>query len=120
VAPDDCQALFERSVTLVASLLWHLSEKSYPLRLLVNAEDSGLGSGADHLVTMLRLLALCERRAPSLNEKLSADPLSELQPDAERGYTVAVMAWSDPNILMPPAVDRILYASHIEALTHDF
>jgi uncharacterized protein (DUF58 family) len=120
VAPDDCQALFERSVTLVASLLWHLSEKSYPLRLLVDAEDSGLGSGADHLVTMLRLLALCERRAPSLNEKLSADPLSELQPDAERGYTVAVMAWSDPNILMPPAVDRILYASHIEALTHDF
>src|SRR6476620_5470430 len=89
-APDDCQVLFERSVTLVASLLWQLSEKSYPLRLLVNAEDSGLGSGADHRVTMLRLLALCERRAPSLNEKLSADPLSELQPDAERGYTVAV------------------------------
>jgi uncharacterized protein (DUF58 family) len=120
VAPDDCQALFERSVTLVASLVWHLSEKSYPLRLLVDAEDSGLGSGTDHLVTMLRMLALCERRPPISNKKLSAEPLFELRPDAERGYTVAVMAWSDPTVIAPPAVDRILHAPHIEALTHDF
>jgi uncharacterized protein (DUF58 family) len=120
LAPDDCQALFERSVTLVASLVWHLSEKSYPLRLLVDAEDSGLGSGTDHLVTMLRMLALCERRPPISNKKLSAEPLFELRPDAERGYTVAVMAWSDPTVIAPPAVDRILHAPHIEALTHDF
>jgi uncharacterized protein (DUF58 family) len=120
LAPEDHEALFEQSVTLVASLLWQLSLKSYPLRLIVDAEDSGLGSGADHLVTMLRMLALCERRSPCSSHKGSADPLHELGPDAERGYTVAVMPWSDPNRLAPPAVDRVVDAPHIEALTHEF
>jgi uncharacterized protein (DUF58 family) len=117
LAPDDHEALFEQSVTLVASLLWQLSQKSYPLRLIVDAEDSGLGSGEDHLVTMLRMLALCERRPPTSNGKSSADPLHDLRHDAERGYTVAVLPWSDPNLLAPPGADRILEATHIEALT---
>jgi uncharacterized protein (DUF58 family) len=119
LAPDDHDALFEQSVTLVASLLWQLSQKSYPLRLIVDGEDSGLGSGSDHLVSMLRLLALCARRAPGSGEKRSGDPLYGLGHDAERGYTVAVMPWSDPAIALPVAADRILHASHIEALTHD-
>lgn len=119
LAPDDHEALFEQSVTLVASLLWHLSQKSYPLRLIVHAADSGLGSGSDHLVAMLRLLALCERRSPGCSEP-SVDPLWDLGHDAERGYTVAVMPWSDPALFPPMAVDRMLYAPHIEALTHDF
>jgi uncharacterized protein (DUF58 family) len=119
VAPDDHDALFEQSVTLVASLLWQLSQKSYPLRLIVDAEDSGLGSGADHLVTMLRMLALCERREPGSNE-MAAEPLYELGHDAERGYTVAVMPWADQHRFAPPPVDRILDAPYIEALTHDY
>ena len=120
LAPDDHEALFEQSVTLVASLLWHLSQKSYPLRLIVHAADSGLGSGSDHLVAMLRMLALCERRFPQSSEKPSIDPLWDLGCDAERGYTVGVMPWSDPPLFPPMAVDRMLHASHIEALTHDF
>ena len=120
LAPDDHDALFEQSVTLVASLLWQLSQKSYPLRLIVHAEDSGLGCGADHLMTMLRLLALCERRSPGNGNNASADPLCELGQDAERGYTVAVIPWSDPE--RPPliAADRTLDASHIEGFTHGF
>jgi hypothetical protein len=90
------------------------------LRLIVHAEDSGLGCGADHLMTMLRLLALCERRSPGNGNNASADPLCELGRDAERGYTVAVIPWSDPE--RPPliAADRTLDASHIEGLTHGF
>ena len=117
LAPDDREMLFEHSVTLVASLLWQLSQKSYPLRLIVAAEDSGLGSGADHLLTMLRLLALCERRSPKFDRETVADPLC--RHDAERGYTVVVMPWADPDTPLPLA-DRILHASHIEALTHGF
>jgi len=120
LAPDDHEALFEQSVTLVASLLWHLSQKSYPLRLIVHAADSGLGSGSDHLVAMLRMLALCERRFPQSSEKPSIDPLWDLGCDAEHGYTVGVMPWSDPTLFPPMAVDRMLHAPHIEALTHDF
>jgi hypothetical protein len=87
------------------------------LRLIVDAEDSGLGSGADHLLTMLRLLALCERRSPRFGGETFADPLCAH--DAERGYTVVVMPWADPDTSLPLA-DRILHASHIEALTHGF
>jgi len=117
IAPDDHDALFEQSVTLVASLLWQLSKKSYPLRLIVDAEDSGLGYGSDHLLTMLRLLALCERRSPTAGAK--ADALDQLGRDAERGYTVAVIPWSRAD-KPPPNADRILDSSHIEGLTHGF
>jgi uncharacterized protein (DUF58 family) len=120
-APDDQNILFERSVTLVASLLWQLSQKSYPLRLIVGREDSGLGSGSDHLLAMLRLLALCERCKPGQTEASAGDPVSELSHDGERGYTVAIMPWSDPGIPASPAVaDRVLYAAQIEELTHAF
>jgi uncharacterized protein (DUF58 family) len=120
VAPDHDDALFERSVTLVASLLWQLSHKSYPLRLIVDAEDSGLGSGSDHLLTMLRLLALCERRLPQFDANNGVNPLTALRDDAERGYTVMVMPWSESNDPIPVTVDRILTATQIEALTHGF
>ena len=118
IAPDDHDALFEQSVTLAASLIWHLSQKSYPLRLILDAEDSGLGTGSDHLVTMLRLLALCERRLPGTGHQGGMNGLSELGYDAERGYTVGIVPWSDPMASMPVVADRMLYASHIEALTH--
>jgi uncharacterized protein (DUF58 family) len=120
VAPDDDEALFERSVTLVASLLWQLSQKSYPLRLIVDAEDSGLGSGSDHLLTMLRLLALCERRPPQFGQKETVNPSIALGQDAERGYTVLVMPWSESNDTRPIAADRILSGTQIEALTRGF
>ena len=118
-APEDRHLLFERSVTLVASLLWQLSQKSYPLRLIVGDEDSGLGCGSDHLLTMLRLLALCERRSPGLSDKRATDPISAL--GGEHGYTVAIMPWSDPEQQTTmAAVDRILYAPQIEELTYAF
>ena len=121
IAPDDRDALFERSVTLVASLLWQLSQKSYPLRLIVGREDSGLGSGSDHLLAMLRLLALCERHSPGQSDSLLLDPIAALFHDSERGYTVAVIPWSDPD--RPPAMaaaDRIVHAPQIEELTDAF
>ena len=118
VAPDDRDTLFEKSVTLVASLLWQLSHKSYPLRLIVDREDSGLGTGSDHLLAMLRLLAVCRRREPAPGE---TDPTTVLPYDAERGYTVAVVPWSNPDApAAEPAVDRILHAAQLEDLTHAF
>ena len=120
VAPDADEALFERSVTLVASLLWQLSQKSYPLRLIVDAEDSRLGSGSDHLLTMLRLLALCERRSPQFRQNDGLNPLITLGRDAERGYTVMVMPWFESTDPIPMTADRILTRPQIEALTHGF
>ena len=120
VAPDDDEALFERSVSLVASVLWQLSQNSYPLRLIVGAEDSALGSGSDHLLTMLRLLALCERRSPRFGQNETVNPLTTLGQDAERGYTVMVIPWAESNDPIPVTADRIVSAAQIEALTHGF
>ncbi len=120
LAPDDRDTLFEHSVSLVASLLWHLSHKSYPLRLIVHEADSGLGSGSDHLLAMLRLLALCERRVPDPAGPTVSNSILALGHDVERGYTVVLLPWSDPD--NPPSVsaDRVLHAAQIEGLTHGF
>jgi uncharacterized protein (DUF58 family) len=120
LAPDDQNTLFEHSVTLVASLLCLLSHKTYPLRVMVDGADSGLGSGSDHLLAMLRLLALCERRAPdSLGAALS-DPILAVGHDAECGYTVVVVPWFDPE--HPPRIsaDRVVHGPQIEELVNAF
>lgn len=119
VAPDRLDGLFERSVTLVASLLCHLSERAYPLRLVVDDEDSGQGVGSDHLLVMMRLLALCSRRRPE-GEKVRGDQASVAQ-DAEAGYTIAVVPWSDPESgLGLVGADRLIQGAQLEEVTHAF
>ncbi|BCA55460.1 hypothetical protein W02_26000 [Nitrospira sp. KM1] len=121
VAPDESDRLFERSVTLVASILWHLSRNSYPLRLIVNDQDSSLGTGSDHLLSMLRLLALCTRRKPGRAEDHTSARMFDPAVDAECGYTIAVMPWSDAAWQGQMAgIDRILRRAQIEELTHAF
>ena len=118
-APDHLDGLFERSVTLVASLLWHLSKRDYPLRLLVGTEDSGLGFGSEHLFAMMRLLALCERRTPELQDL--HDRAAGLTHDADHGYTIAVVPWTDPETRKGViTADRTLQGAQLEDLTHAF
>ena len=121
VAPEECESLFERSVTFVASLLWQLTERAYPVRLIIGTEDSGFGSGPAHLFAMLRLLALCERQAPETGGVGHLSESSPLTHEGERGYTVAVIPWSDqaaPTNAMQ--ADRVLHATQLEELTHAF
>lgn len=118
VAPDHADALFERSVTFVASLLWELTERAHPVRLIVGTEDSGLESGSSHLSAMLRLLALCERRRPVVANDLAYPHLSGKQ---EQGYTVAVVPWSDAIIRSTVTqADRILEGNQLADLTDAF
>jgi uncharacterized protein (DUF58 family) len=120
LAPEEREALFERSVTFVASLLWQLTDRAYPVRLIVGTEDSGLGSGFAHLLAMLHLLALCERQPPETNGIVSpAEGRSPLNHGGERGYTVAIVPWSDHAIPIVQA-DRVLHAEQLEELTHAF
>ena len=119
VAPEEREPLFERSVTFVASLLWQLTERAYPVRLIVGTEDSGLGSGSAHLLAMLRLLALCKRQPPETSGVGPARP--PLTHEGERGYTVAVVPWSDQTVPTNMVqADRVLHATQLEELTHAF
>lgn len=121
IAPEERDDVFERSVMLVASLLWQLSQKGYPLRLIVGYEDSRLGTGADHLLSMFRLLALCERKCPQRPDSEVVPHLPLPSPDVEYGYSVAFLPWYDP---ADPATaltaDRLVHAAQIEELTHAF
>ena len=120
VAPEECDALFERSVTFVASLLSQLTERAYPVRLIVGTVDSGLGSGSGHLLAMLRELALCERRLPGTGGLHHSESLPVTHND-EQGYTVAVVPWSDQEVSAGTVhADRVLRATQLEELTHAF
>ena len=121
VAPEEREPLFERSVTFVASLLWQLTERAYPVRLIVGTVDSGLGSGSAHLLAMLRLLALCKRQPPETSGVFHQSKHPPLTHEGERGYTVAVVPWPDqsaPTNIMQ--ADRVLHATQLEELTHAF
>ncbi len=121
VAPEEREPLFERSVTFVASLLWQLTERAYPVRLVVGTEDSGLGSGSAHLLAMLRLLALCERQPPETSGVGHHGEDPPLTHEGERGYTVAVVPWSDQTAPTNTVqADRVLHATQLEELTHAF
>jgi uncharacterized protein (DUF58 family) len=121
VAPEACEALFERSVTFVASLLWQLTERAHPVRLIVGAEDSGLGSGSAHLMEILRLLALCKRQPPESGHVSRPDSPPPLSHETDRGYRLAIVPWSDQATVTDVVqADRVLYAQQLEELTHAF
>lgn len=121
VAPEEREPLFERSVTFVASLLWQLTERAYPVRLVVGTQDSGIGSGSSHLLAMLRLLALCERQPPETSGVGHYGEHPPLTHEGERGYTVAVVPWSDQTAPTNTVqADRVLHATQLEELTHAF
>lgn len=117
-APDPLDDLFERSVTLVASLLWQLTQRNFPLRLLVGEEDSGSGVGSEHLLFMMRLLAVCRRRPP--DQRHDRPDMTALS-DSDSGYTLAVVPWTDSEkSRMTITADRIVEGAQIEDLTHAF
>ncbi len=121
VAPEEGGPLFERSVTFVASLLWQLTERAYPVQLIVGTEDSGFGSGPAHLLAMLRLLALCERQCPEAGGVGDDREHSPFNKEGERGYTVAVIPWSSQAAATNAMrADRVLHAAQLEELTHAF
>jgi len=117
-APDPLDDLFERSVTLVGSLLWQLTQRNFPLRLLVGEEDSGSGVGSEHLLSMMRLLALCRRCSPGQHR---GGPDRSALLDSDPGYTLAVAPWRDPEEGgMTIIADRIIEGTQLEDLTHAF
>jgi len=104
----------------VASLLWQLTERAYPVQLIVGTEDSRFGSGPAHLLAMLRLLALCERQRPEA-DGVGDDREYSINNEGERGYTVAVIPWSNQAIpITAVRADRVLHAAQLEELTHAF
>lgn len=91
-APQSHDALFEKAVSLTASLAWDLTARGYQIRLGVSAALSAFGQGETHLLHLLETLALCERMAPEPDE-----PLMPVEAEralvGETGATIAIQPW---------------------------
>jgi len=118
VVPEPFDDRFERAVTFAASMLWNLSERGYPLRIVAGTEDSDFGSGSDHLLNMMRILALCRRANPGSGPvEMPAAAASDL----ETGYRIAVIPWSDPDgSRRTIPADRTIQGKLLEDVTRGF
>lgn len=89
VAPEHWDEVFERGLSIAASLVQHFHERGYLVRLLAGDIEREYGTGEEHLLDMLKALALCRRRPPD------AHGLGGLPTPHQRqeGLTVAVVPW---------------------------
>lgn len=96
LAPATQEALFEDAVAFTASLVTHLSDRGYHLRLTAGPIRSSLGLGEAHLVYLLQMLAVCERHSPSSEEALTDD---SLDPDeVEEAVHILVRPWDGGSV----------------------
>lgn len=109
LAPDSHDHVFEEAVAFTASLVHHLAARGYHLKLTAGSASSSFGQGETHLLALLRILALCERRSPDTEPQLEGDLPSEQQ-DLEGGTRILVRPWNgaamsgteDPGFLLDP------------------
>ena len=112
-APPTHTELFEDSITFTASLVSHLSNQGFHLRLTAGAYASSFGTGSIHLMELLKALALCER--DSMSAVVSDESLWDT--DAEEAPLIIVRAWdgaecpSRPSILFDPI--RVARSLHV-------
>jgi uncharacterized protein (DUF58 family) len=92
IVPAIYELVFEEAVSFAASLVMHLSRRGYHLRLVAGSAPSMFGQGETHLATLLRMLALCERRDPDTDSKSGPD-LLPAQAEAEGGAMLVVRPW---------------------------
>ncbi|MBH0201342.1 MAG: DUF58 domain-containing protein [Nitrospira sp.] len=113
VAPVSHDAVFEEAVSLTASIIQHLAQRGYLLRLLVGSSRSSFGQGDGHLLELLHMLALCERCSPLAGSvvptELSGDPL-----EVDGGVMIVVQSWRGPGDIEPDQ-PTILINGHLIA-----
>jgi len=117
LAPASHDAEFEEAVAFTASLVHHLASRGYHLRLVAGSSRSSFGQGENHLIDLLRMLALCERRCPEMDIGPQDDLLTERQ-DAEEGAVIAVRPWDGAEV---PGVENptlLIDAATFAGATH--
>lgn len=106
VAPLSHDARFEEAVALAASLLAALSARGYAVRLIAGEFHSEFGLGEAHLRSLLKALALCERREPRVRRQ--ADAWSDPAGDGAEGLSIELRPWNgDPT--EPPSGADLLF-----------
>ena len=94
LAPDSHDKVFEEAVAVTASLVSHLVLRGYQLKLMAGSDYSSFGQGEAHLLALLRMLALCERRAPGA-EIQPQEHMPIEQQETESGTVIVVRPWKE-------------------------
>lgn len=119
LAPDSYDTEFEEAVAYTVSLVHHLAVRGYHLQLTIGASRSPVGQGEAHLLDLLRMLALCERRAPHGEMRSETDQFTESQGTEDGGALIVVRPWRGAEVPSPtvPALmvdtETFLGASHV-------
>jgi uncharacterized protein (DUF58 family) len=115
LAPAGHDALFEQAVSFTASLVHHFAMRGYHLRVVAGPVHSSFGHGEAHLVDLLRILALCERRAPDLDGRNHVDAMTSCQETGEE-MLILVRPWSEA---MVPGNSMLVFDEGDFARTRD-
>jgi len=91
-APDSHDKAFEEAVAFTVSLVYHLAARGYQLKLTAGPARSSFGQGESHLLDLLRMLALCERRSPGTDVQPQDDLPTECQ-DLGSATVIRVQPW---------------------------
>ena len=119
VAPDSHDTEFEEAVAYTVSLVHHLAARGYHLQLTIGSFQSPFGHGEAHLLDLLRMLALCERRPPHAHLKSEPDRSTESQGTEDAGALIVVRPWQGaelPNSPVPALLadtETFLGVSHV-------
>ena len=101
LAPDSHDAEFEEAVAYTASLVHHLTTCGYHLQLTTGSSRSSFGQGDAHLFDLLRMLALCERRAPHANIGPETEWFTEPPGTEDGGALIVVRPWRGAEVPSP-------------------
>ena len=118
LAPDNLDTEFEEAVAYTASLVHHLAVRGYHLQLTTGSSRSSFGQGEAHLFDLLRMLALCERRAPHAEMRSDTDRFMEPPDRVDSGALIVVRPWRGAEIPSAPVpallvdTETFLGASH--------
>jgi len=117
VAPVSHDALFERAVSLTASIVQHLAYLGYILQLLVGSSRSSFGQGDLHRLELLRMLALCERCSPPAESAMPSEPPGH-HFEAECGTIIVVQSWLGPRDIKPEHPTILINGDVIAGASH--
>lgn len=109
VCPYDEDDVFERALSLAASLIDYYVKHGMRVRLLLGDQDHLVAEGDDQTRELFHALALCERRPVTAGHSVQQAMTQALTEAAETGAVIWLSPWTGTaGVQTVPAVDLML------------
>lgn len=108
IAPVEDDGVFERTLSIAASLLDLFLKDGYQVRLLLGHQQEIVASGEEQSFHLLHALALCERRPITAGASIR-QAMGQAIIESREGPTILLSPWTDPGQCEEfPAVDHVI------------